>query len=218
MLGRYTTVPSELLLNYELTAVEKLVAITILGNTDMEGTTTATVDDLVEVIKRTHEGKVMVPNRKSVEAMYEKMTEMLKVNTVKKTSKPNSPQKKEKKVDPELEADVDEVMEFVSNARLVRGYAVRKLTGETHRRLIRGRIREGATVEDCKAFVVFKFQQDWNKKNNDTLVPSIMFNKTKFQRDIANVNLDDWRGAVVTEYGYEIPTEETKEDEPLAVM
>lgn len=218
MLGRYTTVPTELLLNPELSAVEKLVAVTIVGNTDIEGNTTVTVDDLVEVIKRTHDGKVMVPNKKSVEELFSKITKLLKVDVVKE-SKPNKTPKKEEKIDTALEAKVDEVMDFVSQARLVRGYSTRALTGDTHRRLIRGRLREGVTVDECKAFAVYKFQQDWNKKNDKTLVPSIMFNRTKFQRDIANINLEDWMNKEITKYGYEdAGSSESTTDEPLAVM
>lgn len=126
----------------------------------------------------------------------------------------------EKEMTPEekaLEKSVEYVLDYVSNSRKVRGYSSRSLTGEAHKKAIRARLREGATIDECIAVVNFRFESDWHKKNFEYLVPTTLFRRKNFHNVLANIDdVHEWASKEIVEYGIKSPEDDS--DELIGVM
>lgn len=115
-----------------------------------------------------------------------------------------------------MEASVQYIMDYVSEARIVRGYSSRKLTAKPYRDVIRARLRDGYTVDECIAVVNYRFESDWHKRNYQHLVPGTIFRPKKFIDALSNIgNVSEWADLEITKYGV---AKSTDEEELLGEM
>lgn len=108
-----------------------------------------------------------------------------------------------------IEEQVELLMDYISESRIVRGYSKRKLFAEVYKSTIRGRLRDGHSLEECKAVINYRFESDWHKQNHKFLVPDVIFDKSKFSNALNNIkDVKEWAYLEVTKYGVREVTEE----------
>lgn len=113
-----------------------------------------------------------------------------------------------------LDSSIEYVLGYISDSRIIRGYANRALTGKSHKDIIKARLNSGATVDEMIAVINFRFESDWHKKNNKWLIPSTLFRKSKYEEVLAGIkDLEEWSDLVITKFGVTKGTGEEEESE-----
>lgn len=186
------------LLDVNLAPVDKIVFLAIL-----EEYQDNIVEDLRSLMKylTLQEGRVVKELKHDrLEASYLKLTRLGYIGVEGAVvPKQESP----------IEDQVDILMEYISEARIVRGYSKRKLNAGAYKESIRQRLRDGRTLEQCMAVINYRFESDWHKKHPKFLVPSTVFEKTKFATALSEIeDVKHWAYLQVTKYGVSSVQEE----------
>lgn len=104
--------------------------------------------------------------------------------------------------DSTVDINAAELLKYISDSRIVRGYSKRQLTSKTYISVIKERLRDGHSLEECKAVINYRFESDWHKKNPRYLVPTNIFNLTPFIDALSNIeDVKELSSQVITEYG-----------------
>lgn len=130
----------------------------------------------------------------------------LLVDTLKET--PKQAQAKPKKSEDLTEAK--EVLEYISDSRITRGYSKRALTSKAFLDTISARMKEGASKEECISVVNYAFlHNDYLSKNPEYLLPSTLFRKSNFAKYLADSErYEGVESQIITKTGFETNEQE----------
>ena len=110
----------------------------------------------------------------------------------------------------EHEEEAKEVLSYISESRIARGYSTRALTSKQFIDIISDRMRDGATKEECITVVNYAFlHDDYLSKNPKYLLPSTLFRKSNFPKYLADAErFEGVENQVITETGFTVQEEE----------
>lgn len=128
-------------------------------------------------------------------------TVTLLVETLRETPKQTQTKPKTK----EDLTEAKEILKYISDSRISRGYSKRDLTSKAFLDTINARMKEGATKEECIAVVNYAFlHNDYLSKNPEYLLPSTLFRKSNFAKYLADSErYEGVENQVITETGFE---------------
>lgn len=190
----------KVLYDTKLSPSEKVIYIGLASQQNANHQSTLTDEKLGEMLRKDNQGQLVQLSKKRIDAGINKLIRLGYLN-------------EDRTILLEKEDDLDElaakILDYVSDARKVRGYSSRKLSGVTHLRPIKARLRDGKTYEECIAVINYRFESTWHKQNNEYLVPSTMFRPTIFNTVLSQVpDVKEWSEYKITEYGVTKTTEE----------
>lgn len=185
----------KVLTDRELTPVDKVIYLGLASKTDRYGKSTLKRESLELMVQVNQEGQVAQLSTARIDEAIEKL---IKGKYITKDFMILLSDEKEVAQN----AIVDYILEYLSNARMVRGYSTRPMTGEGHRKNIRSRVREGMTVDEAIAVINYRFESDWHKQHHRYLVPTTLFQKTKYEDVLAEIeDIEEWSSGHIHKYG-----------------
>lgn len=110
----------------------------------------------------------------------------------------------------EHEEEAKEVLNYISESRIARGYSTRALTSKAFLDTISARMKEGASKEECIAVVNYAFlHNDYLSKNPEYLLPSTLFRKSNFAKYLADSErYEGVESQIITKTGFETNEQE----------
>lgn len=217
MIGAYSIVNMEAMTRNDLTPALKLLLLLCQSSIDTKGDITATPEELSAAMAYQTPGGLeeLGPDRilNGIEILRDKG--LLTKDTLFSSKPIKKPRAKKKEVVQNELFDlygngVKTVLDYISEARKLRGYGGRRVSGAVHERAIAALLADGQTVADLIGLINYKFEQEWFQENPQHLVPSNLFKPDKYYRDIVSIDtIPNVRNLKVGKVGL-VSTGETK--------
>lgn len=195
MIGAYSIVDMEALTRNDLTPTLKVLLLLCQSSMDKDGDITATPKELSEALAyTTYAGLQELGEERILDGIEVLKGKGLLTKETLFRSKPlKKPKAKKKSVVQEELFDmysdqIKEILDYISDARKLRGYGDRKVVGNVHERAIRKLLEDGNPGADLIGLINYKFEQEWFQQNPQHLVPSNLFNPDKYYRDIVTID------------------------------
>lgn len=191
----------------DLTPVDKLIYIGLASQTNIDGRSTLKRENLMEMLQVNQGDKIAQLTNSRVD---EAIVKLIANKYLEEDLTIRIQLSKE-----DAYGDMAQfIMDYISEARIVRGYSTRKLTGGAHRTSILRRLSDGASLDEMIAVVNFRFESVWHKQNNKWLVPTNLFKKSKFDEVLSTVpDVPVWADYTITKFGITEGTGRKEESE-----
>lgn len=185
----------EALTDRDLTPVDKVVYIGLASKIDRYGKSTLTREGLEKMLQVNQGDQVAQLSPERIDEAIQTLIDKDYITSEYLIRLSNEKERAHNSM-------VDYILTYLSDARIVRGYAQRAMTGAGHRKNILSRVREGMTVDEAIAVINYRFESDWHKQHHQYLVPTTLFQKTKFQDVLAEIeDVPEWASYYVVKYG-----------------
>lgn len=218
--GYAVVMPTFVLLDSNLSPLERLLYGVASALADRNGSCTATNEALAKHLRVKTDGVLKQVSADAVQRMLERLQERGCVS-ITEVEEGRSIlvlyQKAEVQVTvkpiPKAVLDNTElatkVLEYFSEARITRGYSkVRMKPTKANLESINARLSDGHSYDDCISVINIKFEDDFFKKNLKYLTPQTVFRPTNFEKYLSEAGgYKDIEKKVITKYGLSMATQ-----------
>lgn len=217
-LGYSVTIPTHVLLDADLTPLERLLYGVIVLHTTQIGHCSANPETLARNLRFKSEDKLKQIKTDSLEQMLLRLEELGHIKYVEingidiiipifQKADITVSIKEKKKVDnnPEIKDIATDVLAYLSKACISRGYKKNEFKPiKTNLELITARLNDGHSYDDCISVINTKFGDAFFCANPKYLTPHTLFRPTNFEKYLveAHSSKQDLSKVTITKNGY----------------
>lgn len=227
-MGKFISIPTKLLLETGLRPTSKVIYALLVKESDMNGVSTSTIKTLQKGLTTQIGSESQVLNEEAVKAHIKALEEVGYIKVLNNTPKLEIQLYDEPKQEvitqavqgtlfsvaeppkrdglaarrKKYSADILDIMHYVSNARICRGYSDSETSGLTHENTILRALEKGYTAKDLKALANLLFETDWYKNKPELLTPSSMYKPAQLEKWVPTLTQDSiYRNTKIVEFG-----------------